>query len=164
MKLDIRHTYPCSAETFWKMYWDDRFDELLQANATVDREILEQTDSGDQLLRRMRFTPHAELPSAIATMAGAKKFIWNQENRWFKSDARVTWKVIPELMTDRIKAEGWFTVKDVAGGCEMHVQGEIAVKVRFIGSKIEGQVMSQVSTGYDRMLEAGKTWISQHGS
>ena len=38
MKLDVRHFYPCSVDTFWEMYWDDAYDEMLQESSTVQRK------------------------------------------------------------------------------------------------------------------------------
>ena len=65
MKLDVRHVFPCSADQFWAMFWDDDFDRYLQEGAAVNRTILSERKEGDVHHWRMRFEPDRELNKSI---------------------------------------------------------------------------------------------------
>lgn len=164
MKLSVRHTYPCTPEIFWEMYWDDEFDAQLQADSTVDREVLSEIDEGGVVVRRLRFTPQNELPSPVARIVGTKKLTYEQVNRWDRAAGRMSWEVLPSFLSaDKFSAKGVFDVKGVGDGCEMIVDGDITVNVRFIGGQIEKQIVAQIQVAYDRMLDTGKSWLTSTG-
>lgn len=165
MKLQARYTYDCTPEQYWEMYWDDGFDAKLQKNSTVAREVIEESDSGDVLTRKLRFTPHAELPTAAAKIIGSSKLVWDQVNHWHRSKSSLLWEVLPTFISsDKFTAKGDFRVVPNGSGCAVEVDGEIAVKIRFIGGQIESQVVSQIKDAYDNMDRVSKSWLAENGS
>ena len=160
MKLDVRHFYPCSPDRWWEMYWDDGFDEMLMKDSTVAREVVEEREEGSTLIRRLRFTPHQELPTAVAKIIGAKKLVYEQLNTFDREAGVMTWKVLPSFIDQsKFKAEGTLRADATGTGCESIAEGEITVNVRFIGGQIEKQVIAQVSAAYERMASAGQDWL-----
>lgn len=164
MKLSVRYAYDCSPEAYWAMYWDDAFDKALQADSTVDREVLEHTDDKGVITRRLRFTPEAELPGPVAKMIGSKKLVYDQLNVLDTGAGIMTWQVLPTFISaDKFSASGEFRIEPTATGCEMIVDGDIDVKIRFIGGQIEKQIVSQIEAAYKRMHDASEDWIEDHG-
>lgn len=162
MKLNVRHTFPCDPETFWKMYWDDGYDAMLSEGSGVERELLEERTEGDVVVRRVRFTPDRELPGPVASLLGSNKLIYEQENRWDPSASEMTWKVIPTVLPGKLDARGTFRIRPTAGGCEQVVEGDITVNVRFIGGQIEKAVVAEVQQSYERMAEISRRWLKTH--
>lgn len=161
MKLEIRHTFPCTPEAYWEMYWDPAFDALLMKDATVDREIVSESIVGDIMTRRMRFTPHQELPGAVAKIIGTSKLIYEQENVLDKSKGRMTWRVIPGPKLGKLNAAGIFELRPHPQGCEQVITGDITVGIPFIGGRIETAVVEQVKQGYVKMAEATIQWLAE---
>lgn len=161
MKIHVRHAYPCSPARFWEMYWDEGFDAELQAGATVDREVVSETRDGGKLVRRLRFVPHQELPSAVAAVVGSPKLTYEQLNTFDEAAGRMTWEVLPSFLPGKFSASGTLTVVPKGSGCEMQVDGEINVRVMFIGGQVEKQVVSQIEDGYKRMLDLGQKWLAR---
>lgn len=163
MKLHVRHTFPCDPETFWKMYWDEEFDAMLQRGSNVQREILDQHEEGGVVVRRVRFTPQRELPAPAAKVLGSSKLVYDQESRYDPATSQMTWRVIPTILPGKLDAHGTFVVRPIEGGCEQVVEGEITVNVRFIGGQIEKAVVGEVEQSYQRTAEVAREWLRTRG-
>src|SRR5688500_58592 len=98
VKLAVRHRFDCTVDQFWDMYWNPEFDQQLQREAGIRREILEERRDGRIVVRRVRITPDRELPAAVATVLGSKKLIYEQENRWDEEKRVLHWRVIPNVL------------------------------------------------------------------
>ena len=163
MKLYVRHEFDCTPEMFWKMYWDDRFDAMLRKSATVDRELLSEEKSADAHRRRIRFTPHKELPRAIASLLGSKKLIYEQDNTFEPARSRMLWQVIPTILPGKLTAKGTFQVNSTPNGCAQVIDGEIKVNVRFVGGKIEQAVVAEVVKSYEQTAKTSREWLKKFG-
>ncbi len=165
MKLHIQNTFDCTPARFWEMYWDDDLDAMLNEGSTVQRELLEERTDGDLLIRRLRFTPERELPAAAASLLGASKLVYEQENAWDRSNSVLQWKVIPTILPGKLDAQGTFKVSPLgADRCEQIVEGVISVNVRFIGGQIEKAVIAEVEKSWNRTAETCRTWLQRHGA
>lgn len=162
MKLHVRNAFDCTPERFWEMYWDEAFDAMLRQESKVEREVLSERTEGDVVIRRVRFTPDRELPAAAAAVLGAKKLVYEQENRWDQSSGIMHWEVIPTIMPGKLEAKGTFRVVPTERGCEQVVDGTILVNVRFIGGQIEKAVVAEVEKSYEKTAAASREWLKNH--
>ena len=162
MKLYVRHAFDCTPETFWKMYWDDAFDEMLRRDATVERELVWERSEGTVSARRLRFTPDKELPRPVAKLIGAQKLIYEQENRFDASQGTMTWEVIPTFLPGKFSASGTFHVRPTPAGCERIVDGNIGVNVRFIGGQIEKAVVAEILESYEKTTVTCREWLTKY--
>ena len=163
MRLHVRHTYPCPPETYWKLYWDPEFDQVLRRESKVERQLLEERRDGAILVRRLRFTPERELPGPVARLLGSSKLIYEQENRWDEAAGVLEWRVIPTILPGKLDARGKFTVRAAPGGCEQVVEGNITVSVPFLGGQIEKAVVGEVEKSYHRTAEVFRRWLEERG-
>ena len=163
MKIDVRHRFACTPERFWEMYWDPSFDALLNEGSDTQTTLLDTSDDGEVLYRKVRFTPQQTLPRPVAKLLGADKLVYEQDNHWHRSQHKVVWRVLPTVMPGKVRAEGAFSVHPAPQGCELRVAGEIVVNIRFIGGKIESAVVEQVSQAYAHIARTGARWLAQHG-
>jgi hypothetical protein len=162
VKLQAQNTFACSPERFWEMYWDSTFDDMLNEGSNVQRELLSETVDDSGCVRRLRFTPQQELPSAVASLVGSTKLVYEHESRWEKAASVVHWQVLPVVLADKITAKGTMRVVATPSGCKQVVEGEISVRVRFIGGRIESTIIKEVSKSYNRMGEIGAKWLTEH--
>ena len=163
MKLDVRHVFPCSADQFLAMFWDDDFDRYLQEGAAVNRTILSERKEGDVHHWRMRFEPDRELPGPVAKILGADKLVYEQETR-LGPDRVLHWEVIPAVAADKVSAKGTMHTAPHANGIERIVQGEIKVRVPLVGGRIEKAIVGNVTESYEKAAEATMKWLaSKHG-
>ena len=117
------------------------------------------------MVRKLRMTPQAELPTPVAKIVGSKKLSWDQVNVWHKDDGLLTWEVLPTFISaDKFKAKGDFRILPADGGCKLEVDGEINVNVRFIGGKIEAEVVKQIEETYRQMKDVSDAWLAENGA
>lgn len=159
MKLYVRHEFECTPARFWELYWDQGFDEALQRESAVTREVLEEKMEGDVLVRRVRFTPDRELPGPVASLIGAKRLVYESENRWDKSTSTLHWRILPTILPGKIDAKGTFKVNPTARGCEQVVDGNISVNVMLVGGQIEKAVVAEVEKSYDKTAAICREWL-----
>ena len=162
MKINARHTLPCTPDRLWRIYWDPAFEERLRQGSTMQREILEHREEGDLIVRRVRNTPQKELPAAAAAIVGAKKLVYEQETRFDRKRGVVDWQVVPSVLPGKLDAKGQLRVEPAPEGCAMVIDGHIDVKVRFVGGQIEKAVVAEVERSYDRLAAEIRRWIADH--
>lgn len=161
MKMDIRHRFDCTPDEFWQMYWDDAFAEQLNEGSSVQRELVEERIEGDLLVRRIKFTPQQELPSAAASILGATRLEYEQENRYDQVAKILQWRVIPTILPGKLCASGTVEVHPAGSGCEQVVAGEIKVQVPLIGGRIEKAVVAEVEKSWNRTAEVCRGWLAR---
>lgn len=165
MKLDIRHTFACTPQRFWEMYWDDALDEMMRESSKLQRELVEERTEGEIAVRRLRFIPDKELPAAAARLVGAKKLIYEQENRYDAARGVLDWRMLPTVLSGKLDAAGSLRVEPRGeADCEQVVTGDIRVNVPFIGGQIERAVLAEVQRGWDRAAETYRAWLTRFGS
>jgi len=163
VKLNIRHEYDCTPARFWEMYWDEEFASMLQEGSTVQRDVVDERTEGSVQVQRIRFTPDRELPSAVASIIGSKKLVYEQENRYDPDAGLLRWEVVPTFLPDKLKAAGTVRVEDLGDGrCVQLIDGEITVKVAFIGGQIEKAVVAEVEKSWAKTAETGREWLRRH--
>ena len=162
MKLAVRHTFPCTLDVFWQMFWDDDYDRMMQEATGNDRELLKDEQKGDERHWRMRFTPRQELPKMVAKATGAKKLIYEQTSR-LDADRVLHWEVIPAIVPDKVTARGTMRAVPVQGGVDRIVDGEISVRIPLVGGRIEKAIHQSVLDGYENAYQVSLTWLRTRG-
>ena len=162
MKLAVTHSFPCSVDVFWQMFWDPAYDEMLSSSAAITKEILWDREEGGDRVWRMRFIPDRELPAMVAKAVGATKLVYEQESR-LTSDGVLHWEVFPTVVPDKVTAKGTMRVSASGDGITRVVDGEIKVRIPLVGGRIEKQIHQSVVESYDRAAEVRRQWLREHG-
>lgn len=162
MKLAVRHTFPCTLDVFWQMFWDEDYDRMMSKAAGVTRETLWDRQEGDERIWRMRFIPDQELPRMVASAVGTNKLVYEQESR-LDTDKVLHWDVVPAVVPDKVTARGTMKALAAGGGVERVVDGEIAVRIPLVGGRIEKAIHKSVLESYERAYEVSLEWLDQRG-
>lgn len=159
-KIDIRNELACDAATFWQAFWDARYDALLRDAARYTRQLLDDRTEGSLRLWKARVIPDRKLPSMVRGVLGADKLIYVQHNKLDTEVGVLEWRVVPEVMSDKVRCEGTMTVRDLAGGrSERLVRGEIEVKVFGIGGRVERTIAENIETSYAAATDVLAEWL-----
>ncbi len=157
MKLMVRHTFPCTPDEFWDLFWDPAFDErMMQNQAASTRELREDREEGTLRIQRYRFTQNKTYPAAMVAAIGTDKISYEVDNRFDRELKTLAWRVKPSVMPDRVTAEGTFVVRPIPEGCERVVEGKIEVRIMLIGGRIEQAIVTDVAAGYDQAAQVVK--------
>jgi len=161
VKLFVRHSFNVPPEVYWEAFWDPALDEKMQQGTSVKRELLVDRTEGDVRIQRYRFTPEKTLPGPVAKLIGTDRITYEQENRCDMKTGILNWKVYPAFLADKVTAEGIFTVKPTATGCERIVDGKIEVRVPFVGGRIEDTIVRDVEAGYENAAKVTEKWLAE---
>jgi hypothetical protein len=161
MDIQISHTFDCQGAMLWVMLRSPTFQDLLAEEAGIDREVLsdEALPGGRRL--RVKVTARKELPAVAAKAVGTSRLSWVQEIRTYDADLRLTWKIKPNVIPDKIRAEGMMFIEGDGARATRTVRGEISVNVKFVGRQVERQIVSDLERSYERAAALAREWIAQ---
>lgn len=161
MKLSIRHAFECAPDRFWDMYWHESY--LRQVYEGARREVIALSDEDGITTRRVRFRPDRELPGPLVRLMRGSPLVYEEEIRWERAASRVSWEVVPNLPSGLFTAKGVFEVRPTATGCEQVIDGDIELRVRVIGRRVEKGVIREVTKSWARTAEIGRRWLRANG-
>ncbi len=161
MKLYQQADFPCDANTIWEVFSSDAFAQELEAQTGIAVTILERIQEGEIEVERMRCVSKKELPKVMAKALGSKHLTYNQENRLDRASGRLTWRVDLPVLKDRVDVAGTTTVTTIPGGVRRTVDGEIHVKIRFVGGAIEKTIVTEFGKSYERASEIARRLVSE---
>lgn len=160
MKLLVRHTFPCSLDVFWQMFWDPDYDRMLGRAAGVSREMLWDRSEGAVRRWRMKFIPDQELPALVAKAIGTNRLVYEQESE-LTADRTLKWEVFPAVVPDKVTAKGSMVARPAGQGVERLVDGEITVRIPLVGGRIERAIHQSVLDSYERAYEVSLRWLDE---
>jgi hypothetical protein len=166
MKITISHDFHTDPETFWsKLFLDPEYNRALYKEGLQfpDYEVLEERDTGTEVVRRVRVTPKQEAPAAVQKLVGGR-FSYVEEGRYDKASQRYRFRVVPATMADKIKAEGELRAEPAgAGRMRRVVDMTIEVKVFGIGGIVESFVAKSMQDSYAQAATFTNRWIADKG-
>lgn len=153
MEIRIAHRFPCSPQEYWDATHAPGVEDEMRREADVDHEVLERADRGATILERARISPRKELPAVAQKALGVARFSYVQEVELDNTQLTTRWKVLPDVMRDKVRCEGTSRVVATPDGCERIIEGEIKVGVPFIGGTIEKHIVEMIGKSYDRAAD-----------
>jgi len=151
LKLFVQADFPVDPPKCWEVFESEAFQQRLQREANITFEVLEDAMEGVVHVRRQRVEPRRELPGFVARLLGGSKLSYVQDSRLDTETQTMDWRVTLDLMPDRVDVSGRTRVVPLPqGGCRRVVDGDIRVRVRLVGSRIETAVVEQFEASMAR--------------
>ncbi|MFN7145040.1 MAG: DUF2505 domain-containing protein [Myxococcota bacterium] len=150
MHIRISHRFPVSPREYWDSTRDPDLDLKIAEAGDVDVQVLERRKNGPRSFDRMRVSPRKELPGVAQRALGARRFSYVQEVESDDDARTTTWKVLSDVIPDKVHCSGTSRIVAAPGGCERIIEGEIKVAIPLVGGSIEKVVVEQLEKSYDR--------------
>jgi hypothetical protein len=163
VNIRARHAFPCTVDQYWAMYWDPEYEAMLSSASSVRREPLSSTEDDRRIRQRVRFTPDRTLPGPVAKVVGTDRLTYDWDMEYDKHGKIIRWTVIPAVAADKVTCRGTYEVHATATGCERVVNGEITVRIPFVGGKIEQGIHDSVLEGYDAAARTSLDYLRSKG-
>ena len=162
-KLSLKHEINCSAEHFWKVFFDKEFNEklYLQGLGFPEFKTLEQNETDQKITRRTQGRPKVDLPGPIAKVLGPN-FGYIEEGSFDKSRKVWTWKMIPSTMAEKLKNEGTVRVEAV-GDNKVRRVADLVVEAKIfgIGGLMESTAEKQLRDGWENSAHFMNKWLTK---
>lgn len=159
MRILLEHTFPCTPDQYMEMIQSPDFDAMLERETGVVREVLESREENGVLTTRTKCIPDRELPAMIAKAIGSTKLVYDQHTRMDVPNRRIDWRIEPHKIGSKVDVAGKMSIVEHPEGCKRIVDGNVDVKVRFIGGQIEKAVVADVERNYHKSAGAIRAFI-----
>ena len=151
MKLRVKHTFSgITLEQYGELYFDETFNEYLCRGVNLTRNVKEKSIDGTKLKRVTTVSPDREIPAPVAKVIKMDRVEYDEELHYDSAAFKGTWKImVPGALGSKFSAGGEFVFREVAGGVERELWGDINVKVFGVGSMIEKLILADVEKSYE---------------
>ena len=151
MDFEIKHELAASAQATWNLVFSEDFEQLLDSKQPeVQREVLSTETIGGITTRTTHIRIAKALPSIVAKVIGSEGLSYTLEERTEPGALRMTWKVTPDRLGDRLDASGDYLIVDQGGSCTRIIRGCVRAKIPVVGGKIEKFIAGELEASYDR--------------
>ncbi len=165
MKFELVQEFSTDPETFWKVFFDEEYNEALFGRALPikERRLLDLQESEEEIRRQVRVTPAEEVPAAIQKVIGGD-MTYIEHTTWKKGSQQAQVRV--ELTSERLRPKFHFDstirVQATGSGIRRTLGGEIKVKIPLMGGTIEKQVYKGIEDNDRRAAEFMRKWLQEH--
>jgi Protein of unknown function (DUF2505) len=144
---------PCNAETFWKVFFDERYTRSLFLDELEfsDFALLELTDT----TRKIRLAP--KLPGVLKKLVG-DSFAYEEHGTFDRARNEWVWRMIPkkEIVATRGKVR---VVPTADGKCRREDEVVIEGKMFGVGGLIESTAEKEVRASFTKELAFFQRWL-----
>jgi hypothetical protein len=162
-KFTLTHEINCNVETFWKTFFDKDFNTQLYTGALgfPDFRVVEQTDEGGAVTRKVAAQPKMDVPGPVAKIIGPG-FRYTEEGSMKTAEGIWRWKMIPSTLADKLFTSG--TVRVEAKGDKVRRIADVSIEAKIfaIGGLIESSAEKQMRDGWDRSATFMNKWLADH--
>lgn len=153
MEIRISHSFPCAPRAYWDLAWDPELEREIRAAAEVDFTVLEERVEGARAFSRTRVAPRRELPLVAQKALGQARLSYVQEIDQDNDALTTRWRVVPDVLTEKVRCQGSSRVVPSAGGCERIIEGAIDVSIPLVGGAVERVILGEIERSYERAAE-----------
>ena len=161
-KVHLVHEIHCSAEAFWKLYFDPEFTTALitQAIKVDDFKILKFTETDREIHRVSTGRPRINAPAAIQKVIG-DNFSYTDEVRFDKSTQTLRWQIRLSTFTDKTRNEGVLRVEPLGPDRVRRIaDAEVEARIFGMGGIMESGMEKQMHEGWTAGAEFTNRWIA----
>jgi hypothetical protein len=151
-KFTVKHEIRCNSETFWKTFLDKEFNVGLYTGTLgfPSFEVVEQTDDGTTVRRKVAAQPKMDVPGPVAKLIGPG-FRYTEEGSMKKAEGLWSWKMTPSTLADKLFTSGTVRIEPIGADKVRRIaEMNIEAKIFAVGGLIESSAEKQMREGWDR--------------
>jgi hypothetical protein len=151
---------PCTPETFWKTFLDERYTRALFLDELGFKEltVLELTDT----TRKVRVVPNVNLPGPLKKLVG-DSFGYEEHGTLDRAKNEWTWRMLPKK--EIIATRGKTRIEPAGDGqCRRNDEVIVEGKIFGLGGIIESTAEKEVRASSAKEHAFFLRWLSQHSS
>jgi hypothetical protein len=162
MDYTIAHRFNCDPERFWKIFFDDQYQqEMYDEIGIKERAVLKFEEDEREIRRQVRVVPQRELPSVMKSLVKGD-FGYVEHSVYHKGQNVMDVRIEPTMMKDRFTMGGTYrVVPEGDQRIRREFVGHIKVSVPLLGSQIEKLVVADVQKSYDAAARVTNRWIEK---
>lgn len=167
MDFTISHEFDCDPERYWRVFFDEEYNQALYAQLSVkERRVLERRDEQDGAVihRVIRILPQTELPPAIRKLLGSE-IAYIERSTWKRAENKLDVSVTIDVPAarDRFDFRGTYTVASLAPTrVRREFRAQVKVSIPLLGGQVEKQVAEGIRKQYETATAFTRRWLAEH--
>lgn len=150
----IEHTWPVPRTLVLEHHLDPEIHQRANAAITSAERTLESVEKrGDKTVQRFH-VKGTKIPAAAKKVLKPEMLEWIEESVWDPSTEKFEWKILPNVMKDKIFASGELFYEAAGEKTRRVVTGRIEIKIPLAGKVIEKVLVDQLKESYDQAAGA----------
>ncbi|MCU1279734.1 MAG: hypothetical protein JWM53_3280 [bacterium] len=148
---------PCTPETFWKVFLDERYTRALFLDELQFKEltVLELTESS----RKLRLVPKLNLPGPLQKLVG-DSFAYEEHGTLDRARNEWTWRMVPRK--EIVATRGKVRIEATGDGqCRRFDEVVIEGKIFGLGGVIESTAEKEVRASAAKELAFAVRWLEK---
>lgn len=165
-KFTVTHEINCSADHFWKLFFDKEFNEKLYREALgfPKYEVLQHEENDRQITHKVMGQPKMNMPGPVAKLLGSN-FIYTEEGSFDRATKVWRWKMTPSALADKMRNEGTLRLEPI-GDHKVRRIAEIVIEAKIfgVGGLIESSAEKQLREGWEDSAKFMNRYLAQAAS
>lgn len=161
--ITLKHEINCDAETFWKLFVDDEFNDRLYRDVLQFPEfkVVEQRETETEIIRNTQGRPKMNVPAPVAKLLGSS-FGYLDEGRLDKKTGTWRFKITPTILAGKLRNEGTVRIEPAGEGkVRRLVEIIIEAKVFGVGGMLESATEKETRDGWEKSAKFMNEWIAK---
>ncbi len=162
-KFTVTHEINCSADHFWKLFFDPEFNTRLYREALgfPKYEVLKHEESDTQITHKVMGQPKMNMPGPVAKLLGSN-FVYTEEGTFDRATKIWRWKMTPSALADKMRNEGSLRIEPI-GDQKVRRIADIIIEAKIfgIGGMIESSAEKQLREGWEDSAKFMNKYLAQ---
>lgn len=154
MDFRLEHLLDKPPDRAFEILTSELFQSETDRQASLVKTLVESREDEDGPVRRWRVLEDSDKPDFVKRIVGSA-FEYTLEQRVQRSLRRLSWRVTPPMMSERVRAEGYEQIDALAdqeGRSRRVVVGTVEVSAPLIGRRLADYIGGQVQAGFERSI------------
>lgn len=158
-KFTLEHDFPTIPIALFEQYLNhpELNKKLAAMPAFRSRTLEEKEDLPNGEVRwRFKVVAGGAVPPAIQKILSEDMFAWWEESRFVPEEHCIFWTISPLFKQVHFHGEGMWRLNKSGRGTKRVIEGEITVKVPFVGKLVENYLIGELKANFDVEPEVQK--------
>jgi len=114
------------------------------------RDMLEEQKlPGGETLWKFKVVAGGDVPASMQKLLPDNLLTWMETSRFVPNDHAIHWQIEPLIAKGKFEGKGSWALSKKGKGTKRVIDGEISVKIPFVGKVIESFIVEQLRRSYE---------------
>ena len=114
------------------------------------RELISEKKAGNgDTLWQFKVVVDSKLPRAMEKIVSQEMMSWQESSRFSRPEHCIYWEMEPFMGKTKFQSSGTWELSEYDEGTRRIINGEVSIKVPFVGKAIEAFMVSEIKKSYE---------------
>lgn len=163
-KFSLEHSFPTISVALFEKYLNHPLlnEKLAAMPGYRTRSMEEQSEGPDgEISWKFKVVAGGQLPPAIQKILSEDMFAWWEESKFYPDEHCIRWSISPLFKQVSFNGNGIWRLEKEGKGTRRVIEGEISVKIPFVGKLVENYLISELKRNFEVEPEIQKSFYEK---